>query len=127
MRYFTIDSVTQGYGQRAGYPQMWWPFFKEVSMENKQKIPFSKPATSYQRAPNIASKRISSSTSATGRHPDIRRFCLTDSANNTYFIVTGAGTHTDDQGEPGRCLSVCVSEVRLPLRATFFSKEVVCL
>ena len=64
---------------------------------------------------------------ATGSLPSVGRFYLTDSVNNTYFIVTGVEMHTDDQGVPGKCLSVCVSEVRLPLRATFFSKEVVCL
>ncbi len=94
---------------------------------NKLQIQADSFSTDYQWAPNIAFKRTSLSTSTTGSLPRVGRFYLTDSVNNTYFIVTGAEMHTDDQGVPGRCLSVCASEVRLPLRATFFSKEVVCL
>lgn len=53
---------------------------------------------------------------------------LTTLVNDNYLIITDAEMQTADQGVPGDCLSVWpCAEVRLPLRATFFFKEVVCL
>ena len=85
------------------------------------------PSPDYQWAPSIESRGTSFSTSITGSLPCAGWIYLTDPGNNTYFISTGTVMCTDDQGVPGKCLSVCESEVRLPLRATFFSKEVVYL